>query len=131
MLNINDVGDTFEIPVLVQFQQKGGTVKQGDFIAEFRRESKENTDDCTEGGYNNVDLLFDGWKNRNDESIPGVIVSVRKIGRSPTEELPPDEAMAFVRRTSECVNAAAVAFFKATRPERYNEQTSKKQRARG
>lgn len=121
MLVIQDVSDTFEIKVLVQFQQANGSVKQGDFFATFKRPEQSRIDELLDedAGYTRREVL--------DE----VLQSVRGIGRTPSEELSPDDQIAFVKKTPECVAAAFVAFFKAMRPERYIEGTSKKRSGRG
>jgi len=132
MLNLNDVGETFDVKVLVQFAQKGGTVKQGDFMATFRREDPDRVQVAIEDGLSNIDLLFNGWIDKDGVTeIPGVLVAAGDIGRSPSDLLAADESLAFVKKSAECVNAAAVAFIKATRAERYIEGTSKKRSSRG
>lgn len=131
MLNLNDKPDTFEVKVLVQFAQPNGTVKQGDFTATFRREKRSIVQEAVDDGLDNGALLFDGWTDRKGAEYNGVMIAAGDIGSSPTELLPADQALAFVRDSAECTNAAVVAFFKATRAERYIEGTSKKRSARG
>jgi len=120
MLNVDDATQpTFEVKVLVQFAQKGGGVKQGDFMAEFKRKDPAEVDR----------MVNDDVTHR--ELIDEVLVGVSGIGRSPSEPLPADEALEFVKKSPECVNAAAAAFFKATRAERYVDPISRKRAARG
>lgn len=130
MLDMNDVADSFKVPVLVQFAQPNGTLRQGEFKARFRREDPEKLQKLIDDGVANIDLLF-GFKDEGSEPFIGVLLEVEGIGRSATDPAPPAEAMAWVKKTPECVNAACFAFFKATRPERYTEETSKKRRSRG
>lgn len=111
---------TMQIKVLVQFQKSGGSVYQGDFMGEFKRVNQERIDEFLDEEQ--------GW--RNSEVLDEILVGVSGITRNGTE-LPPDEQLAWVRQTPECVNAAVTAFFRTTRPERYNERTSKKRRGRG
>lgn len=120
MLNPDDISKTFEKEVLVQFDQVGGTVKQGSFMAEFfRLESSV------------IDELYDLDDLRNSEVFDKAVKRVWNVGRSKAEELGPEESMALVRRTPECLSAAVTVFFRSTRPERYNEKTSRSQRKRG
>ena len=140
MLNVNDNPETFKVKVLVQFAQPNGTVKQGDFMATYRREAPEKVQAAIDAGVSNIELLFRGWVDSTEvddngtvqpRDVDGVLLEVEGIGRSPTDPLPAAEALAWVRKSAECVNAAAVAFIKATRAERYIEETSKKRVSRG
>jgi hypothetical protein len=117
-LIINDQSETFEQEVLVQFAQMGGTIKQGSFTAEFKRLSQDELDDMPED-------------ERNSDLLRRVLKGVKGIGKSPSEPLPPAEQLAFVLNSPECVNAAALVFFRVSRPERYDEKTSRTQRRRG
>lgn len=119
MLNIEKATETVDIKVLVQFVQKGGSVYQGDFMGEFRRLPQERIDD-----------LLDN-ETPNSEIVDEILVGVTGIGRADGSALPADEAMGWVKKTPECVNAAVVAFFRTMRPERYDEKTSKRRRGRG
>lgn len=120
MLIIQDVTDTFRKEVLVQFDQPNGTVKQGSFTAEYLRIPQAE-----------IDELMDDESLSNSALCERVLRGASDIGRTPTELLSPEEALAFVMKTPECVNAAAHVFFRSTRPERYNEKTSRMQRKRG
>jgi hypothetical protein len=111
---------TVGIKVLVQFQKSGGAVYQGDFVGQFRRVTQERTDDFLDEEQ--------GW--RNSDVLEEILVGVSGITRGGVE-MPPDEQLNWVKQTPECVNAAVTAFFRAMRPERYNEKTSKKRRGRG
>jgi hypothetical protein len=115
-----DTEATVGIKVLVQFQQSGGTVYQGDFVGEFKRVDQARIDDFLDEEQ--------GW--RNSDVLDEILVGVSGITRGGVE-MPPDEQLKWVRQTPECVNAAVTAFFRITRPERYNERTSKKRRGRG
>ena len=121
MLVIDDASDTFDVKVLVQFNQKNGAVKQGDFMATFKRLPQDRIDELLDedAGYTRREVL--------DEAL----VSVSGIGRTPSEELPAEQQLDWVKRTPECVGAAFVAFLRAMRPERYIEGTSKKRYGRG
>jgi hypothetical protein len=113
-------GGTVDIKVLVQFKGKGNSVYQGDFMGTFKRLPQERLDE-----------LMDPDENyRNSEVLDEVLVSVSGIG-STAGELTPDEQLAWVKRTPECVGAAVTAFFKELRPARYVEKTSKQRRGRG
>lgn len=114
----DDSTETFEKEVLVQFAQKDGTVKQGSFKAEYLRLKQSEIDDLDDNTPNSTLL---------DQVLKGVSGISRKGGVSMT----PEEQHAFVLDSPECVNAAALVFFKATRPERYDEKTSKTRRSRG
>jgi hypothetical protein len=120
MLEIEKAAEAVDIKVLVQFAQKGGTVYQGEFTGEFRRITQERIDELLDpdGDYTVSDVV--------DE----VLVGARGIGKGGTE-MPPDEALAWVKQQPECISAAYAAFFKAMRPERYNEKTSRRARKRG
>lgn len=112
---------TVELKVMVQFAKKGGGLYQGDFLGEFRRLPQDR-----------VDVLCDEDESyRNSEVLDEILVGVSGIGRADGTELPADEAMAWVKKTPECVNAAVTAFFRTMRPERYNEKTRRRQRGRG
>ena len=106
---------TVEIPVLVRFMN--GT--EGEFTGVFKRLAQER-----------IDALADPEAEyRNSEIIDEVLVGVRGIAENdPSQELPADEQLAWVKQQPECVNAAVVAFFRRMRPARYDEKTSKKRR---
>lgn len=129
MLYLNDASDTFKVKVLVQFSQPDGSIKQGDFMATFSRTDPEKVQQMIDDSVPNIDMLF-GYEGET-KKVDGVLLSVEGIGRTPSDPLQPAEALAFVKKTPECVNACAFAFLKATRPERYIEETSKKRRSRG
>lgn len=114
--DIVDSKRKIEIPVLVEFMD--GT--QGDFTGTFERPSQDELDEMMdpEQPWSNSDVL--------DKYLTGV----SGIGTS-TGELPPEEQLAWVRKTPECVSAAVAAFFKKFRPVRYGEKTSKPRRSRG
>ncbi len=111
---------TIDIKVLVQFQKKGGSVYQADFNAEFKRVEQARIDDFLDDEQ--------GWTN--SAVLDEILLGVNGITRGGVE-MPADEQLSWVKQTPECVNAAVTAFFRTTRPERYNEKTSKKRRARG
>ncbi|MDZ4812058.1 MAG: hypothetical protein SGI99_05500 [Pseudomonadota bacterium] len=117
-LIVDDVTQTFEREVLVQFAQPNGTVKQGSFTAEFLRLTQEELDDIPED-------------ERNSDLVRRVLKAVKGIGRTPSDQLSPEESLKFVLNSAECVNAAAMVFFRVSRPERYDEKTSRTQRKRG
>lgn len=116
-INTEKVKDTLEILVLVQFHQDNGTVYQGDFKGIFKRLPNAELDEMADA---EPPLL-------NSEVVSRVLVGVKGIAKGEAE-MPSDEALAWVKATPECVNAAVAAFFKSVRPERYNEKTSRKQR---
>lgn len=115
-----ETNPTVQIKVLVRFKGQGNSYTEGDFLGTFKRIDQERIEELMdpEEGYSNSDLL--------DE----VLVSVSGIGRG-DQELSPDEQLAWVKKTPECVNAAVVAFFKEFRPARYEQRTSSKRRSRG
>lgn len=121
MIQIEDVSDpTVEIKVLVQFKGKGNTHTQGDFQGVFKRLSQER-----------IDELMDPEESyTNSETLDEVLVSVSGIG-STAGEMSPEDQLAWVKKTPECVGAAVTAFFKELRPARYVEKTSKQRRGRG
>lgn len=108
--------NTIEIKVLVRVWQADGTAYDGDFIGVFKKPTQDQIDEMIEEGWKNSDIL--------DEYLIGV----KGIGRSATEPMPEEEALALVRKTPECVSAACVAFFQKFAPERYNAKTSRKRR---
>lgn len=111
---------TVDITVLVQFQGANGTTTQGDFVGTFKRLSQER-----------IDEMLDPEENyRNSEIVEEVLLAVRGIGNK-DGELPPEEQLAWVKKTPECVSASVAAFFKVLRPARYDEKTSKRRRSRG
>lgn len=118
MLLIETRSDTFERTVPVRFAQPGGTFREGEFKATFKRVDKPRLDEMleAENGYTQSDVL--------DE----VLVGVSGIGRSASEELPPDEQLAWVKRSPECCAAAFNSFFAAMRQEPGAGKTSKKPR---
>lgn len=107
---------TIEIKVLVRVWQADGTAYDGDFIGVFKKPEQGQIDE----------MIEDGWKN--SEVLDEYLVSVKGIGRTATEPMPEDEALALVKKTPECVSAACVAFFQKFAPERYNAKTSRKRR---
>lgn len=119
-LNINRVAATIAIAVLVQFRNADGSTYQGDFKGTFNRLPNKEIDDMLDA---EPPML-------NSEIVEKVLVGAEGIsdGEKP---MPPDEALAWVKRSPECVNAAVAAFFKELRPERYNEKTSGRRSRRG
>lgn len=111
---------TIGITVLVQFQMGDGSVKQGDFLGEFKRLEQKRVDE----------LLDPDAAYGNSEVLDEILVGVSGIGENGTE-LPAEEQLAWVKKTPECVNASVAAFFKVMRPARYDEKTSGKRRSRG
>ncbi|HET8555279.1 MAG TPA: hypothetical protein VFL78_10670 [Rhodanobacteraceae bacterium] len=121
MIEIETSSESFDRTVTVQFAQPNGTMRQGDFKATFKRASQELVDE----------MAGDEWKN--SEVLGEVLLGVSGIGRKnpetgKTEELPPDEQLAWVRNSPECVNAAVSSFFAATLPANGGSKTSKKRR---
>lgn len=118
MIEIGTSDDTFSKTVKVRFATHSGAVREGDFKATFKRIGKTRLDEFLdpEASYTQTEVL--------DE----VLVGVSGIGKSPTEELPPDEALAWVRNSIECCNAAFRDFFMAMRQDDGAEKTSKKRR---
>lgn len=118
MLTIDTTSDTFTRTVKVRFATNSGAFREGDFQATFKRITKDRLDEFldADAGYTQTEVL--------DE----VLVGVSGIGRSPTEELPPDEQLKWVRSSVECCNAAFRDFFEAMRQDNGAEKTSKKRR---
>lgn len=120
MLYADEITDTFESEVLVQFKQTGGKVIQGSYWAEFYRLDQPTVDEMAD------------WDDlRNSEIFEKTVKRVWDVGKSRTEAFAPDEAMAFVKKSGECVSAAVTVFFRSMRAERYVERTSRKQRKNG
>ena len=107
---------TVDIKVLVAFMN--GT--EGDFTGTFKRLPQSRLDE----------LLDASAIVQNSEIVDEVLVGVSGIADE-SGELPAAEQLAWVKQQPECVNAAVVAFFKAMRPARYDERTSKKRRLPG
>lgn len=120
MFDVNKVQPTLLIPVLVQFATATGAVVQGEFKAEFKRLTQERINVLAD---KDEDYLL-------SEVVDEILQGVSGIGNG-TTEMPPAEALEWVKKTPECVQAAYTAFFKAMRPERYNEKTSKRSSRRG
>lgn len=120
MFETSKISDTVDIKVLVQFAQKGGTVLQGDFMGEFKRVPQER-----------IDALMDEEAGYTvSEVVDEILLGARGLGRDGVE-MSAEEGLAWVKKTPECVQAAYTAFFRAMRPERYNEKTSKRARRNG
>jgi hypothetical protein len=114
---------TFEKVVKVRFATNNNTWREGDFKATFKRISKTRLDELldADAGYTQTEVL--------DE----VLVGVSGIGRRAPEgggfvELPPDEALAYVRDSVECCNATFRDFFMGMRQADGDVKTSKKPR---
>lgn len=120
MFDIQKVKERLQLTVLVQFATDTGGVVQGEFKGEFKRLSQDRIDELADS-----DNAF-----TVSEAVDEILLGVSGIGDG-TTELPPAEALAWVKKTPECVQAAYTAFFRAMRPERYNEKTSKRARGRG
>lgn len=119
MLTIDTQEETFTRNVKVRFATNTPSAfREGDFKATFKRISKDRLDELLdpEAGFTQTEVL--------DE----ILVGVSGIGRTPTEELPPEEQMIFVRGSVECCNAAFRDFFAAMRQDSGDEKTSKKRR---
>lgn len=116
MIEIGTSESTFTKTVKVRFATNNNTFREGDFKATFNRISKARLDEFldADAGYTQTEVL--------DE----VLVGVSGIGRSATEELPPDEQLKWVRNSVECCNAAFRDFFTAMRQDDGAEKTSKK-----
>lgn len=121
MIEIGTSDATFTKTVKVRFATNNNTFREGDFKATFKRIGKSRLDEFldADAGYTQTEVL--------DE----VLVSVSGIGKratddGPIEELPPDEAMAWVRESVECSNAAFRDFFVGMRQADGAEKTSKK-----
>lgn len=119
-LDFSRIAETLTITVLVQFVNENGSITQGDFKGVFRRLPVEEVDDMIDA---EPPML-------NSEIVDRTLISVSGCGRNGVE-LPPEEQLALVKRTPECVNAVVAAFFKVLRPERYNEKTSGRRSKRG
>ncbi len=121
-LQISRVGDaTIKLPVLVQFHQANGSVYQGEFTGEFKRLSQDQINN----------YLDDEEAYQVAEVISDILVGASNIAATDGSDMPADEALAWAQQSPECVGAAYAAFFKAMRPERYNEKTSQKSRKAG
>jgi hypothetical protein len=116
MLNPEKAVPTFEIPVLVRFQQEDGSAYDGDFVGVFERVEPKEAEK----------MLDEEWSNL--QVVERVMKGAKKIGKTPSEELSPADGLAFVKTSMECVNASAVAFLKSAAPERMREKTSGKRR---
>jgi len=118
MIEIDLNSDTFTRTVKVRFAQPSGSFREGDFKATFKRIDKARLNAFLdpEAGYS------------PDEVLDEVLLGVSGIGKSKTEELPPDEALAWVRNSVECCNAAFRDFFAAMQQEPGAEKTSAKRR---
>lgn len=114
--------DTFTRPVKVRFATANGGFREGDFKATFKRIDKARLDEFldADAGYTQTEVL--------DEVLVGVSGIGKATEGGPAEELPPDEAMAAVRKSIECCNAAFRDFFVAMRQDDGAERTSKKRR---
>lgn len=111
---------TFRAKVTVRFAtDKPGVFKEGDFTAEFKRIDQDKVDE----------MLDDEWAQ--SAVLDEVLVSVEGIGRSPSEPLPPEEALQLVKTHPECVGATVRAFFQSTAPERQKGRTSRRRRNGG
>lgn len=120
MFDTEKVKDRLVIAVLVQFATDTAAIVQGEFKGEFKRLPQER-----------IDHLLDSEENyRVSEVIDEILVGVSGIGKGGTE-MPAAEQLEWVKATPECVQAAYTAFFRAMRPERYNEKTSRRARGRG
>lgn len=121
MIEIGTPDATFTRTVKVRFATNSNTFREGDFKATFKRIDKARLDEFLddEAGYTQTEVL--------DE----VLVGVSGIGRSPTDELPPEEQLTWVRNSIECCNAAFRDFFTAMRQDDGAEKTSKKRRRPG
>lgn len=119
-LDFERIATTVALTVLVQFRNSDGSLYLGDFKGEFNRLPQAQVEEMIDS---DPPLL-------NSEILDKVLVSVSGI-RKDGKELPPEEQLAWVKQTPECVNAAVAAFFKELRPERYNEKTSGKRSKRG
>lgn len=123
MIEIGTSDDTFTKTVKVRFATNNNTFREGDFKATFKRIDKARLDEFldADAGYTQTEVL--------DE----VLVGVSGIGKKPDDggpvvELPPDEAMAWVRKSIECCNAAFRDFFEGMRQDNGDGKTSKKRR---
>lgn len=118
MLILDTQSATFTRTVKVRFATDGDAVREGDFKATYKRIDKTRLDQFLDpdAGYTQTEVL--------DE----VLVGVSGIGKSATEELPPDEALAWVRNSIECCNAAFRDFFAAMQQDDGAAKTSKKRR---
>jgi hypothetical protein len=117
-IQVNKIPLTLAIEVLVQFKAEGNTTVQGSYTGTFKRLPQAE-----------IDALIDS-DTPNSEVLDQVLVGVTGVGDE-NGELSPDEQLAWVKKTPECVGAGVVAFFRELRPARYDEKTSKTRRGRG
>ncbi len=114
-INVGKVDSTIQLDVLVQFQNANGTATEGSYKGTFRRPSQEQMDQ----------LLDPEQETRNGAVIDQYLVGVTGIGNA-EGEFPPDDQLAWVKASPECVNAGVAAFLRAFRPARYEGKTSKR-----
>ena len=122
MIEIGTPDDTFTRTVKVRFATASGAFREGDFKATFKRIDKARLDEFLDpdASYTQTEVL--------DE----VLVGASGIGKRDTDgklvELDPDEALAQVRNSIECCNAAFRDFFAAMQQDDGAGKTSKKRR---
>lgn len=115
--------ETFTKTVKVRFATNNNAFREGDFKATFKRIDKDRMDEFLDpdAGYTQTEVL--------DEVLVGVSgIGKRATPDAPLEELPPEEALAEVRKSIECCNAAFRDFFGAMRQDAGDAKTSKKRR---
>ncbi|HYC65706.1 MAG TPA: hypothetical protein VEC14_13315 [Reyranellaceae bacterium] len=117
MLNPNKVSNTVELKVLVRFIQADGSAYDGDFVGVFKRPADQEEVER---------VINEGWTNK--DVVDEYLIGAKKIGASPSEELSPEDGLAFVKKQPECVNASVTAFFQSFAPDRQREKTSGRRR---
>lgn len=123
MIEIGTDNSTFTKTVRVRFATNNNSFREGDFKATFKRLGKARLDEFldADAGYTQTEVL--------DEVLVGVSgIGKRAAEGAPIEELPAEEAMAYVRDSVECCNAAFRDFFEGMRQDSGAEKTSKKRR---
>lgn len=116
MIVIDTTSETFTKTVKVRFATNNNTFREGDFKATFKRISKDRLNE----------MLDPDANYSQSEVLDEVLVGVSGIGKTPTEELPPEEQLAWVKNSIECCNAAFRDFFTATRQADGDAKTSRK-----
>ena len=118
MFVIPEDTDTFATEVRVRIKSTSGAFREGAFKGVFRRIDQAELERMVEDNLSNL------------ETLDRVLVSVSGIGRTPSEELPADQALDYVRASPECCAAAVLAFFGAMKQEP-DSSTSRRRRGRG
>jgi hypothetical protein len=107
--------DTIKAVVPVQFHEGDGTVTHGNFTANFRRIDQARIDEMLDAN------------TPNSEVLEEVLDSVDDVFEGDARMTPAD-ALAWVKKTPECVSAAVTSFFEKLRPAATASKTSKTRR---